>query len=220
MPLLAHLNAEEQRTLIHHLKNKGRASATPGKEGEDDMFTMITSNEVETKLAKLSEEENYAMKNRYRHQKLTMDFAEAKRQPVSHEKVRDMLRNQHIFRDKMNSEVGTYQRLQQNTQMENGVLTYLNEAAYGDMKDLVTDVGINRDSIEFHNLSSVRKLKDNHIHDSDTNFHYLMNALFTPLDMTDYEENFVGWNELPGAVPMNRVSWLAPLQEEIYPQID
>lgn len=47
----------------------------------------------------------------------------------------------------MNKEIGTYQRLQDNPQMENGVLTYLNEAAYGEMKDLVRDVGINTDSI-------------------------------------------------------------------------
>lgn len=44
--------------------------------------------------------------------------------------------------------------------MENGVLTYLNEAAYGDMSDLVKDVGINNDSILFYNVASIRKLKD------------------------------------------------------------
>lgn len=45
-----------------------------------------------------------------------------------------------------------------------------------------------------------------------------MHALFTPLDMTDHEDAFVGWNELPGYVPMNRQSWLSPLQEEKHPQ--
>lgn len=104
--------------------------------------------------------------------------------------------------------------------MEHGVLTYLNEAAYGEMKDLVRDVGINKDTIPFHNLASIRKLKDNHIHSSDGNFHYLMNALFTPVDGTDHEEEFVGWNELPGALPINRQSWLSPLQEEKFPQTD
>jgi hypothetical protein len=29
-----------------------------------------------------------------------------------------------------------------------------------------------------------------------------MNALFTPLDMTDYEDTFVGWNEIE-ALPIN-----------------
>lgn len=62
--------------------------------------------------------------------------------------------------------------------MQNGVLTYLTEAAYGEMKDLINDVGINEDSVEFFNLAAIRKLKDNKIHASDDNFHYLMNAMF------------------------------------------
>jgi hypothetical protein len=120
----------------------------------------------------------------------------------------------------MNKEIGTYQRLQDNPQMENGVLTYLNEAAYGEMKDLVRDVGINTDSIHFYNLKGIRRFKEQHIHDSDSNFHYLMNAMFTPLDMTDHEDEFVGWNELPSELPINRQSWLHPLQDEPHPQVD
>lgn len=120
----------------------------------------------------------------------------------------------------MDDEVGTYSALQLNPQMQNGVLTYLNEAAYGDMKDLINDVGINEDSVEFFNLAAIRKLKDNKIHASDDNFHYLMNAMFQPVDMTDYEDSFVGWNELSGAVPINRLSWLKPLMTEAFPQTD
>jgi hypothetical protein len=149
-----------------------------------------------------------------------MDFAEKKRMPIDESKVKDLLRNQHIFRNKMNSEIGTYQKYQDNAQMENGVLTYLNEAAYGEMKDLIRDVGISSDEIPFHNLQSIRKLRDNHIHSSDGNFHYLMNALFTPVDMTDHEQEFVGWNELHGVLPINRQSWLTPMQEEPYPRTD
>lgn len=87
-----------------------------------------------------------------------MQYAEAKRMPVDERKVKDMLRNQHIFRDKMNSEIGTYQKIQDNPQLENGVLTYLNEAASGEMKDLINDVGINRDSIPFYNLATMTKM--------------------------------------------------------------
>jgi len=72
------------------------------------------------------------------------------------------------------------------------------------MKDLVRDVGINADSIRYYDLAKLRKVKENQSHASDENFHYLMNALFTPVDMTDYEEDFVGWNELPGNLPINR----------------
>ena len=87
-----------------------------------------------------------------------MQYAEAKRMPVDERKVKDMLRNQHIFRDKMNSEIGTYQKIQDNPQLENGVLTYLNEAASGEMKDLINDVGIYRDSIPFYNLATMTKM--------------------------------------------------------------
>ena len=41
--------------------------------------------------------------------------------------------------------------------MENGVLTYLNEAAYGDMKYLIRDVGIKSDNIPFYNLENMKK---------------------------------------------------------------
>jgi hypothetical protein len=37
--------------------------------------------------------------------------------------------------------------------MENGVLSYLNEAAHGDMKDLIRDVGIDKKTIPFYNLA-------------------------------------------------------------------
>lgn len=40
-----------------------------------------------------------------------MDYAEKKRMPIDESKVKDLLRNQHIFRNKMNAEIGTYQKL-------------------------------------------------------------------------------------------------------------
>lgn len=38
-----------------------------------------------------------------------MDFADPRRMPVDERKVKDMLRNQNIFRDKANKEIGTFQ---------------------------------------------------------------------------------------------------------------
>lgn len=55
------------------------------------------------------------------------------------------------------------------------------------------------------------------VHSSDHNFNYLMNALFTPLDMTDYENTFVGWNEINGSLPISNYSLLKPLMEEPWP---
>ena len=45
-----------------------------------------------------------------------------------------------------------------------------------------------------------------------------MNALFTPLDMTDYENTFVGFNEIGGSLPINNPSLLKPVVEEPWPQ--
>jgi hypothetical protein len=47
-----------------------------------------------------------------------------------------------------------------------------------------------------------------------------MTALFTPLDMTDHETDFVGWNEMPGALPLDRPNWLAAIAPEPMPVLD
>ena len=73
-------------------------------------------------LAQLSETEHYNMKNRYRHQRQTMDFAEKKRMPIDENSVRDMLRNQHIFRWKMENELSTYTHEKDKAQFEYGLL--------------------------------------------------------------------------------------------------
>jgi succinylglutamate desuccinylase len=63
------------------------------------------------RLSDVSEEENYAVKNRYLHQKRTMDFADKSRMPVDERKVKDMLRHQHEFRRKIEDDVPNYESL-------------------------------------------------------------------------------------------------------------
>ena len=63
---------------------------------------------LEQKLSKISEKENFNAKNRYRLQKTQLDFADKKRMPIDQSKVKDLLRNQGEFRDKFNTEIGTY----------------------------------------------------------------------------------------------------------------
>lgn len=210
MPLFAKLYPNEMRALLH----LGFSESPEGV-----FLDNLCDNKFEQELAQISERENYAIKNRYRHNAKTLAFADPKRMPVDERKVKDMLRNQHIFRDKMNSEIGTYQTAQDNPQLQNGVLTYLNEAASGEMKDLINDVGINRDKIPFYNLKAMTDITTkNKVYDTDRRFGYLMNAMFTPLDMTDHEDSFVGWNEVGGDLPLNRLSWLSPYQDEPHPQ--
>lgn len=45
-----------------------------------------------------------------------------------------------------------------------------------------------------------------------------MNALFTPIDMTDYEERFVGFDEFGGLLPLRHSHSLRTIMEEPFPQ--
>jgi hypothetical protein len=86
------------------------------------------------------------------------------------------------------------------------------------MRDLVRDVGIHTDNMEFFNVGDLQKKREaSFVHPSDHNFNYLMNALFTPLDMTDYENTFVGFNEIGGCLPINSPGLLKPVVEEPWP---
>jgi len=70
MPLLSQLSAKEQRDLVHMLDSE----SVDGK-----FLSELCSNNLEEQLAKISEEENYAVKNAYRHYNKTTKFAEAKK---------------------------------------------------------------------------------------------------------------------------------------------
>ena len=68
----------------------------------------MTHQTLETKLAKLSEEENFNAKNRYRLQRTKLDYADKSRMPVDESKLKDVLRNQATFKVAINKEIGTY----------------------------------------------------------------------------------------------------------------
>jgi len=44
-----------------------------------------------------------------------------------------------------------------------------------------------------------------------------MNALFSPIDMTDYENNFVSFDDIPGGITNLDYSALKPIFEEPLP---
>ena len=63
MPLLRNLTADEQRAVLHKIRNSYRNRADPNSNLLlDEMLSM----ETERELAAVSEEENFNMKNRYR----------------------------------------------------------------------------------------------------------------------------------------------------------
>ena len=47
-----------------------------------------------------------------------------------------------------------------------------------------------------------------------------MNALFTPLDMTDHETTFTGFNEVGDEIPMQNKEFLYRYAKEPHPQLD
>lgn len=59
---------------------------------------MVTK-EHEKKLAKISEEENYKLKNRYRFNKKVMSHADPKRMPVDVQKVKDVLKSKAVAKE-------------------------------------------------------------------------------------------------------------------------
>lgn len=221
MSVLSDLTPEEQRALVHKLANR-RGQADAGEEDLEDLYDYMMERcpLIERRLAKLSEEERYALKNRYRHQWQTMNYADKKRMPIHESKVVDVLRNSHLYRGKIVEQIPTFEKELNETQMNNGVLSYLNEAAYGELRELVNEVGIRDETIPFTSLAQLNKMKEQNLFESDHQMRYLQNALYTPIDMTDYEDQIVSWRELPGALPIGHTEKLDEWKEEDWPQVN
>jgi len=97
MPILTSLDEEETEIFLHMIRNKGRQESAAAQRS-NDLIDQACSDDMKERLAKLSEEANYAMKNTYLHNEQTMKYAKKERMPIDHTKVRDLLRNQHIAR--------------------------------------------------------------------------------------------------------------------------
>jgi hypothetical protein len=95
MPFLRNLTPEEQETLIHKVRNSGRSL---GDNFTGEILNEMTFQNIEKKLAKISEEENYNTKNRYRLQRTKLDYADKKRMPIDESKLKDVLKSQPTFR--------------------------------------------------------------------------------------------------------------------------
>lgn len=81
MPILSKLDAEEQEILIHLIKNKNR-SLNNQEQFTNDLTDAACSDLIKEQLAKVSEESNFANKNRYHLDNTVMQYAEKKRMPI------------------------------------------------------------------------------------------------------------------------------------------
>lgn len=156
MPLLRGLTPEESEALIHKLRNEKR-----NIDSNDDIIQELVSKEAEKKLAKISEEQNFLNKNRFRLQKTKLDYADKSRMPVDEDKIKLALRNRPEFKQKLSEEIDNYEDIRNNPQYEYGILTYVEEAAYGDLKALIRDIGIHPDNLSlFVNFGDLQKERD------------------------------------------------------------
>lgn len=98
-------------------------------------------------------------------------------------------------------------------------MTYVNEASWGDLKELLKDVGINKHSIRFNNVADILKSRETYIMESDKNWRVLANQRFQQLDMTDYEFDFPSVNEVPDLEYFN-LGALNGIKPEAWPNVN
>ena len=64
------------------------------------------------------------------------------------------------------------------------------------MRDLVKDIGLNQDQHYLSSLDWAKERDELIINPDDAQFEYFAHAVFTPLDLMEYEDNFAGYGEL------------------------
>ena len=95
------------------VRNKGR-NLDNDKARSDLLIDNDCSDDLKTKLSKLSEEGNFEKKNWWMHKKKTMQYADKKKMPIEKSKVVDMLRHSNVFKGKIVGEIETYFKFQNN----------------------------------------------------------------------------------------------------------
>ena len=209
MPILTKLNDDEARAFIHLVKNQKRTQQSNKLHRRFTAIDQACDNELKKKLAKISEDENFSMKNAYHHETTTMIHADKKKMPVDVRKVRDALRSQHLYRARITNDVNTYDLQEIDTQYEEGIIASFLPLAFGEYKDLLTDLEIDPTNFQHVHYSEVLDNNGPEFEDSMNGF---MNSRFTTIDMTDYEADFPGYNEItheivPDYDVLSRLEW-------------
>jgi hypothetical protein len=109
----------------------------------------MTNRKVEEQLAQVSENENFNEKNAYRLQRKKLDHADKSRVALDKVTVKDLLRNQDEFRNKILKEVPTYESRRNYTPFNNSTLSMVSEAAYGEMAILMKEIGVSKETLPF-----------------------------------------------------------------------
>lgn len=81
MPILRTLDEEETEIFLHMIRSKGRTMNDVANRS-NELVDNACSDDMKIKLAKMSEEENFVLKNRYKFDKDTMSYADKAKMPV------------------------------------------------------------------------------------------------------------------------------------------
>lgn len=98
MPTLRKLNEKEALIFLHLFTSKQRESDNEKTNRTNLLIDSACSDGLKEKLARISEEENFSLKNAYLHQANTMHYAKKEKMPIDARKVRDALRQKHLYR--------------------------------------------------------------------------------------------------------------------------
>ena len=110
---------------------------------------------------------------------------------VDRAKFKDVLKNQEEFRHHFDKDIPNYRMIQKEmTGFEHSILSAVDEIAHGgDMRKLLNDVGIRRKNLNFRRLGEVFRDQEESLMDpaTDSQFNGFLSAVFTPIDMTEYQ---------------------------------
>ena len=190
MNILANLNEDEGRSFIHLLQNKQKT----------DYLEDIHGGELESTLAKISEEENYLAKNSWRLRTEKLDYANKEDFPIEKAKVKDLFKNARDFKNRFHQEVGIYDTLPRMFDYDKRVVQEFIETAIGPLLYLRNEIGLDmahRFDTSFLRIKDLKEAKESGSEDAilDHGAFYFFNSSFLPLNMTDYEEKFIGPGE-------------------------
>lgn len=152
---------------------------------------------MEYDIAKRVEEENFNLKNRYRLEETTLKYRDKRRLAIDAKKISQVLNHHDQIWEKFETDVGTYQKYKRQKDPNIRHVAAWCEKAYGGMKALRDEIGLKdrHQILPFLKAKDVNRIRDETFGgnpDQDVTLQYLMNALFTPIDMTEYEDIFMG----------------------------
>lgn len=190
MEMTSQLNEEEGRAFYHLLKNKH----------SDNYLEDLHGGRIEAKLAKIAETESYLKRNSLKLRNTKLDYIRKDRVPLEKTRVKDLFKHHGEFKKKFASEIGVYDAEPQNIDFDKKVISYFYNTAAGPMLKLRDEIGLKRDRLDLRilRIKDIKEIKEKFYDEAvvDNSWTYYFNSLFTPLNVLDYSDQYVGPHEL------------------------